>query len=305
MQENVLTFKLSNVKSGEIYIDLAHAMSIVNRKLFRQQGLWHVHGACFYMEDNAVTPSVGVEYEVSVSGAPRNWVTRNALVKAFEKWKDQQAEGYKAQGNDSFKPKWQDFKVWLNDNHKVQGTTNPISGHMFGASDPYDPGTWEPSTFIIEEAMSVPGVITERQPELHILGNDNGYTNMGIINAYQESRALVLSPDPIVPVGGSTNLYALSEDAVGDQDAQIIAEQMGSLSREPPYSVADYPGGAVNGIEPLLYAFATNSSTAKRKISLNGFAAPNGLLEIQFSGSSEGATCDLWIQMFVSHREAY
>ena len=312
MQEHVLSFKVENQNQGEVYIDIAKAMSICGRRLFRQQGLWHVHGVCTYADViDAADPlqTIGVPYTVSISGAPRNWVTRNSLVKAFEKWKDQQAKAYDAQGSDSFKPKWQDFKVWLNQNHYNNGDLLPVSGHMFGASPAYIAGQWDHSQFVIEEGMSNPGVITEQTPELHILGPDNGYTTMGLINAYQESRALPQSPDPLVPAGGSTNLYALSEDALADQDAQIVADQMTSGSREPPYDLDQYPGGEANGIEPILYSFGANSSTAKRKLSLNGFAAPNGLIEIQFDKKvgPEGQqnTGVFWIQLFVSHREAY
>ena len=54
MQEHVLSFKIANQNQGEVYIDIAKAMSIVNRKLYRQQGLWHVHGVCTYADAQSV-----------------------------------------------------------------------------------------------------------------------------------------------------------------------------------------------------------------------------------------------------------
>ena len=313
MHEHVLSFQIPNQDSGEVYIDIAKAMSIVNRKLYRQQGLWHVHGVCTYAESDYTVPSgltgtTGVPYTVSISGAPRNWVTRNALVKGFESWKDQQKKGYDGSST-SIKPKWQDFKVWLNNNHKNVGDLIPTSGHMFGGVDLYTAGEWAKSKIVWEE-VDAAGLVVQREPELHILGPNNGNTNQSLIINYGDSRALVQSPDPVTPGGVEHNLYSQSEEAI-DQRIEGIIENLKVDNDEPPYDQVTYPGGATNGIEPLLYAFGANSSTAKRKLTLNGFAAPNGLLEIQFSKETgndpniEANSGEFWIQLFVSHREAY
>ena len=306
MHEHVLSFLIENQDSGEVYIDIAQSMSIVNRKLYRQQGLWHVHGACTYADVNVPgAPSIGVPYTVAISGAPRTWVTRNALVKAFEKWKDQQKLAYDAT-SPSVKPKWQDFKVWLNDNHRLNGSLIPTSGHMFGGDDPYTAGEWVHSKIVWEE-VGAGGTISKREPELHIVGPNNGDTSAGLIVNYGDSRALVQSPDPVTPGAIADNLYSNSEDAIDDQ-VQNIMENIKVDNDEPPYDQVTYPGGSNNGNEPLLYSFAANSNTGKRKLALNGFAAPNGLLEIQFSKDSSGGeanTGEFWIQLFVSHREAY
>ena len=313
LEENVLIFRLdlSAGTEGSIrYIDLARCMSIVNRKLYRQQGLWEVLAVKAFAHNKVAgaTPYTGVPFKYSLRGAPRSWVVRNAMVKVFEKWKDQQKGAYDAMGSDSFKPKWQDFKVYLSDDH-VNGTElTPTSGDMFGADDAYNVGSWEHAEFVIEEAMSVPGVITERQPLLHILGPDNGYVNMGIVNAYQESRSIVTSPEPIVPAGGSTNLYTLSEDALGDQDAQVTAEMMGSANRSPPYDPDDYAGGATNAIAPQAYSMgaSTTGSTVPRFITSNGFSAVNGLLELQVGlTKAEADVGEFWLQLVIGKRRAY
>ena len=180
------------------------------------------------------------------------------------------------------KPKWQDFKVWLNDNHRTIGDLTPISGHMFGGTDPYDLGEWSKSTIVYNEESSVdPGEFITYEPELHILGPDNGNTNVGIIKQYGESRALVQSPDPVHFGNVGESVYAKSEGSLSVQTQEII-ETMEVSNDEPPYSQLTYPGGSSNGFEPILYSFGANSSTGKRKLTLNGFAAPNGLLEIQF-----------------------
>ena len=313
MHEHVLSFEIVNQDSGEKYIDIAKCMSVVNRKLYRQQGLWHVHGVCTYADSQlAASPgTTGVPYTISFSGAGRNWVTRNSLVKAFESWKDQQALAYKA-STPSIKPKWQDFKIYLNETPANEIT--PTSGHMFGGSDPFDVGEWRHSKLVWEELDSsvVPPTIQKHETDMHILGGDfpgaTGFESVGLIKQYAKSRAKPQSPDPALFSQPQDNIYTRSEEAI-DERAMEIVENMAGDNDQPPYEIDAYPGGASNGYEPVLYAFGANSSTAKRKLTLNGFSVPNGLLEIQFNkdppADANVNTGSLWIQLFVSHREAY
>lgn len=321
MHEHVLSFLIEDQDAGEFYIDIAKSMSIVNRKLYRQQGLWHVHGACVYADVNDANGpgTVGVPFTVALSGAPRNWVTRNSLVKAFESWKDQQALAYKA-ASPSIKPKWQDFKVYLNENHRTwigSKELEPYSGHMFGGIDPFDVGEWKHSKLVWEELdSSNPShpTIQKHETDMHILGPDfpgvTGFESVGLIKQYAKSRSRVQSPDPATLTSPQDNIYTRSEESI-DERAMEIVENMAGDNDQPPYDVDAYPGGPSNGYEPYLYAFAANASTGKRKVTLNGFAVPNGLLEGQFQKSSiiasEGTpgTGRFWLQLFVSHREAY
>ena len=136
MEETVLTFRnLAHSGSQEFYVDIAKAMSIVNRKLNRQQGLWSVLGMNFIVEDAGT--GAGIPFEVAVSGAPRNWVTRNALVKMFHLWLDQQRDAQDAL-DVAIRPTWEDFKVYLNENHRTTGDLTPVSGHPFGGVDAFD-----------------------------------------------------------------------------------------------------------------------------------------------------------------------
>ena len=144
MEETVLTFKLDGASgAGEDYIDIAQCMSMVNRKLNRQQGLWSVLGVTLFadaLDSNVAPPQrTGVPYTVAISGAPRTWVTRNSLVKAFHAWRDQQLLAVDSAGSESLKPRWEDFKVYLNENHRAYvaagSLLTPVSGHMFGGDD--------------------------------------------------------------------------------------------------------------------------------------------------------------------------
>ncbi len=298
LTENVLNYRIPNIAAGEFYIDIAESMSMVNRKLHRQQGLWTVLGVNCYAEHTV--GNQGAVYEIAFGGAPRNWVTRNALVKAFSLWKEQQAKAYRAAGGDGIKPRWQDFKVYLNQNSKIIGNIRPVSGHMFGAYEAYKQGEWKYSKIVYTVDDGAGNIVTQ-EPTLWILGDNNGSTDKGLILQYQDSRALVTSPDPDLPGNLEHSMYMIAEAALGEQIREIT-KNMDEDNDEPPYDQDEYPGVPTNAFEPQMYSFGTNSSLAKRKISLPGFSAPNGLIEFQVDLDAES---NLWIQLIVGGRRPY
>ncbi|AXH79041.1 MAG: hypothetical protein [Circular genetic element sp.] len=318
MEETVLVFKIED-SIGETYIDIAKCMSMVNRKLYRQQGLWDVRGVQLFgdaLDTNLTNPErVGLPYTVAISGAPRTWVTRNSLVKAFHAWIDQQNKALEAAGSRDLKPRWQDFKVWLNENHRQNGDITPVSGHMFGGDDPYQLGEWIQSKIVWEEVDGA-GLVVEQEPEMVILGPTALPANVALIDQYGDSRALPHSPDPVTPTLLADNMYTQSHDALGEQMEEVTAN-MKTDNNEPPYQQVNYPGGDGNGHEPLLFGFVANStgSTNGRKSVMNGFAAPNGLLELQYNldltrGTSEAPLPDLtvpelWLQVVIGRRSDY
>ncbi len=309
LEETVLTFKIPD-DTGNAFIDIAKCMSMVNRKLYRQQGLWTVLGVNFYADILKTATGVreGLPYSVSVSGAPRTWVTRNSLVKMFHLWIEQQRHVQDAI-SDSIKPTWEDFKVYLTDNHRTTGDITPVAGHMFGPDDPYNIGEWVHSKIVFEEVDGA-GAIVEHEPLLHIVGPDNGNTIKGVINQYAISRARVPSPDPVLPVGIEDSLYTVASDPL-DAQLQEVLENMNTDNDEPPYNPDTYPGGNSNGDIPLLYGFVTNlsGSTVGRKTSMNGFAAPNGLIELRYQmtvGEDQtAASAELWVELVVGRRVDY
>ncbi len=311
LEENVLLFhKPAHSGSGAFFIDIAQSMSLVNRKGYEQQGLWTVLGASIWVENNAV-PSVGVPYTCTISGAPRNWVCRNSLVKMASLWYDQQRDAQRAI-SDSLKPVWEDFKVFLNRDHFVAGVAanlTPTSGSMFGGTSPYTPGEWIHSLVVWEDANAV-GAIVEAESALWILGSDDAVTeDKGIINQYADSRALVQAPDPVLPALVADTLYTVATDPLADQMVAIV-DNMRTDNNDPPYDRNTYPGGNSNANDPQLYAYNSNTNTLGRKITLNGFSAPNGLLEFVVnptlaSPGQPGDEADVWIQLIIGRRSDY
>jgi len=310
MEETVLTFKVIGDNAGYAYIDLGQASSIVNRKLMRQQGLWEVRGVQLYadVEELGTADRVGLPYTVSMSGAPRNWVTRNSLVKAYHAWIDQQKLALKAAGSRDIKPRWQDFKVLLNDSHRTTGNLIPVSGHMFGNTNPYLEGEWHYSRIVWEEVDGA-GAVDQEEPQLCILGDDNLPQTVGLINQYSISRAFPIVPD--LPATLPDNIYTQSSEALSAQ-VEEITDNLMVENNHPPYDSDDYPGGADNGHDPLLFGFVANgslgNSTFGRKTTMNGFAAPNGLIEVQYNLQYDNQLYDnpeLWLQVVVGRRSDY
>jgi hypothetical protein len=303
LEENVLTFKITNHGGAtEYYFDIAKSLSEMNRKAYRQHGLWEVLAMNLYVGGAEGTPDEGVatRYTVAVSGAPRTWMTRNALVKAYHLWIKQQREAAKASGQ-SIRPKWEDFKVYLNINHKQTGTIRPITGHMFGGTSTVYAGEWVHSQ-VIYETLSATGNVEEHDPFLTILGDSSLNDNtLGAINQYARSRAILQSPSPDLPAQVADTMYALAQGPLGEHDATII-DNMEDSNDEPPYSAQDYIG--VNSAEePLLYAWGSNASDKNHKINLNGFSVPNGLLEMQVAADLEDT--DIYVQMVIGQRRDY
>lgn len=308
LHETVLTFKIVGQGSGRVWIDTAQSMSMVNRKLERQQGLWQILGVQLFADVTEGLERVGLPYTVSMSGAPRTWVTRNSLVKAFHAWRDQQQLAFSSIGNDSIRPRWQDFKVWLNDEHRTGLTITPTSGHMFGNDDAYAVGEWVHSKLVYEEVDGA-GAVVEQDPELHILNSDNMPQAVGLIHQYGLSRAIPFSPDPDLPSSVALNIYTQSANALSEQ-VETITSNMKTDNDEAPYDPEHYPGEFANGHDPILFGFVASGSfggAKGRKTTMNGFAAPNGLIEIQYDlETSVGQTApELWIQLVVGERSDY
>lgn len=308
MFQNTLTFKHA-MDAGDtstlLWLDTAKALSAVNRKLIHQNGLHNYHGICVYIKSRST--GAGVQYNFSASGAPVTWVTRNAIVKGFEAWKDQQAKVLKE--NPSIKPKWQDFKIYLNE-EMAEATDlhlQPVSGEMFGSDDFYEYGEWVYSKLVYDTTIGGGASVAEYEPELVILGDTADKTDYRcLIEEYQDSRANVFSPDPDLPIGFDENIYTLASDALSDQ-GEAIQLNLSTENNNPPYHHDQYPGNDSNGRFPILYGFASNSNTVNPKVSLNGFQAPNGLVQfrVDLIGADPGHIHDVWIQVFTAGKEAY
>lgn len=257
------------------YVDLAKDLSGVNRRLYSQGYQYGISRVEFYLDGQSTATIQSVKMKVATAG--NTWTVHNAWSKAKHCWLEQQERARELIGcgpdnlDGPSKPKWEDFKVYLDDAHRGIGNEASVDLN----DDAIGSGEWEYSRLVYE--TDDPAVVSE--PHLHLIGGDVGATDFGLILAYQQSRATVQSEDPELPDEYSSNLYsrlAQDENAVADE----VAHNMESYNDEPPYDHDDYVGNDTNNDWPMLQGVAALSTTMPVG-STGPFLAECGLLRIE------------------------
>lgn len=282
--ETVFNF---NIDQNGGYIDLAQCMSAIGRKLERQQQQFVIQSIELQASE------VGT---VDIQRLPNNWVTVNAINKAYYHWKAQQDDAAEEAGLESTEGRYRDFKIFMSATHADAGTDNnlvPQNTQDWGSTTAGTTYSWTASQIAVPNQGS-PGNTTEYY--LHVIGDDNGSTSKGLIKAYAESRARPQQEDPnIVDVAGG-GLYGLMDD-VGDNMVEIINNYQ-TANDAPPYLVGDvsdedsddqeyYWGGANNGSTINECRLISNATGGNIRTTAGGFVANCGLLSVTVDGLSD------------------
>nr|AGA18467.1 hypothetical protein [uncultured marine virus] len=279
------------VPSGTHYIDTAQALSMVNRKLFKQGHVFGYEGAEIYF----TASGAAVINQVQLQTAGDTWPVHNAHVKGNALWN--QMNQLVLEDNPSVEGKWADYKVFLDTAHRAYffGPGNLIPRDGTGAV--YLNGEWNYSTYVlpqheVDPATGVPIAADETQS--HLVGPDVGvagaWQSIGLVNAYQESRATVQALAPNVPAGMSDSFFNLLTDS-GSQEPEL-ADVIEGANDAAPYDLLNYPGGAVNAGNTLVTEEMV--ATVGSPTGLTGpFIAQCGLIKIinsAFSVTGEPVT---------------
>lgn len=241
--ETVLNYVIG---PGVQYLDINHDLSLLNRRAFRQ-------GTEIYMtielfgSSSATNPA-----EMSVFRAPRSWVACNAWTMAFNEWKDQQSDVIDETGSQSVEGKYNDFKIYLDDEMVTGSIVKPTMaplGSLALAIDPDSLTDWDYSQFVVPNDGGVVGATVEYHG--HLLGADVA-TSKGLVHAYAQRRARPFPFDPstVAVVGPSSGgLYEEMED-VGMDSGEIL-DNVRYENNAAPYVIGGansifefYPGGA-------------------------------------------------------------
>jgi len=274
------TVLMYSVPNGTSYIDIAAGLSQVNRRAYRQ-GMEYAVGKVVFAY--AANPAAILNVSLSCLTAGDTYSVHNAWTKAYAHWIAQQRTARRLIGQ-SAKPTWEDFKVFLDDAHRL-GTR---LGVLAGDGGAVGTGEWDYSRLIWEEDDA-----TWHEVYMHLIGGDVSTTDWGLILGYQQSRATVQPEDPELPDEFSTNMYAMlaaDENLVADE----VAQNMEDENDEPPYDHDDYPGSDTNSDSPWLQEFAFASTTLPVG-TVPGFVAQCGLIKLELGaravadGSATGA----------------
>ena len=257
------------------FIDIAQALSTINRKFYRQGVYYYVNSVEIYNNETGV---------VDLLTLPDTWVTKNAWNRGFNMF-----QKMNALAPDVPRPKYHDFKVYMSDLHRTTGSTEPRLHDINGASAAggMTPDDWTYSQFT---SADDDGDSTQEADNFyaHMLGDHIGasgnWLSIGLIRSYGDSRALPQSNDPVLPAEISTdplnNLFDMSsEDMMNDIIERLDADNDGT-----PYESAVYIGDSANQMQHV--ARIGTEVGVGRVGRASGFCAPFGLICVDPHGVS-------------------
>jgi len=264
------------------YIDLPRELSKVNRKLYRSCRRYAIAGIQVVAEEGTT---------VSFFTAPDNWITKNAVKKAFHMW--QKMNKQVLENSPSVKPTWHDFKVFLDYTHRQTNGQELQATPDFDYA-PYPVGEWVRSQFVFPWTASDGLTSGSTESNIHIVGNhyDNTGANaafnpatiesLGLIEAYKESRATI--PDESPDTGSTPNLHpwvGLFDDGDKFED---LNQNLKDQNDQAPYSVNYY---VADNQSPVLYNAAEMRIQSSEVVNMsNGFVAPCGLIKVATNQTS-------------------
>ena len=260
------------------YLDIAKELSKVNRRLYRQHKVYSIRSI-------SITSRNSQNSLVKFGVAPDTWVTRNALSRGkimFDKMQEL------ALDKGMPKPRYNDFKVYLSNAHRFQGSREMKAIDVNG--DEYLPGEWIYSNFHEPKGLYADDFTS------HILGdsffNGNNLESVGLIKSYAETRAAVQQSEPLMDNEVETDpLLNLFEDS---ESMDAIIEDLETDNNSAPYPIMTlnnestisevYPGSTDNGPVPVLKreaAVGNYGGISSPTVMLPGFEALCGLVEVR------------------------
>ena len=284
--ETRLVFDIS-ATDQTFFIDVAAALSAINRKAFRQ-------GLYYYINSFEVENAEDGYVELKV--APDTWMTKNAYKRGLRKYYENYAE------SDTPRPKYHDFKIYLDSTHRdhdngtpnyTQGGTptygfyRPSLGGAIGNMSVLSLDEWEYSKYVSHENTTTG---TPFQFDIHLIGNHigtaPGYTSVGLIHSYHKSRPEPdQSGEPILPSGHADDPLNNLMESAADDVVQAKASNLDNDNDRTPYNADYYTGESDNGLT-ILRRLATGANSNGRVHEIAGACVPFGLIRVDASYSS-------------------
>ncbi len=254
IQPAVKTIQLLVPAGGQYTCDLSQCASLLNRRFYRQGLNWAVAGFTF------LTTSTQ-SGQISVYKIPDTWVASNSWHKGFAAW--QKMNNDALDEAESVKPRFLDFKVFMDNVHHADGEGANLVPLMGYPGVGLTAGEWEYSKYVVPFGPASPGNTTSFDvvwtgTNFPGVSPATGANAVSLIEGYAASRGLpdVLdpnTPDDAADADGSTPenwLSALQNEGV-DQDSEVLADMI-TENNQAPYPFegdgvsidTQYPGGA-------------------------------------------------------------
>ena len=263
----------------DVYIDLMRDIAAVNRRGYHQGQMLQI--ASLELKQDTATDAKGLEATVKV--LPTTWVAVQAYMKGRMAWMEQQRRTRNDTGQVGVRPAYEDFKVHMDAGHRIAGNIRTVDG----ANNNVALGEWDYSKLVYADQTVTPEVV--REPYLHLIGDDVGTpkSDIGLIQAYEESRATVDGDQPNVPVTAADNIYTWLTSSQDEAASAEIVANMLAENDSPPYEIYQYPGGDSNYPTNVDKCYL-RTSAANPIVHSKSFIAMCGLLRIYTQGKDLG-----------------
>jgi hypothetical protein len=276
---------------SDVYIDLMRDIAAVNRRGYHQGQMLQIASLELRQDITATDPPTDLSanaLQSTVKVLPTTWVAVQAYMKGRMAWMEQQRRTRNDTGQVGIRPAYEDFKVYMDAGHRTAGNLDTVDG----ANNVVVQGEWDYSKLVYADQTVDPEVV--REPTLHIVGPDVGYTDIGLIQAYEESRATVDGDQPNVPVTAADNIYTWLTSSQDEAASAEIVTNMLADNDSPPYAINNYPGGDSNYPTNVDKCYL-QTSQANPVVHSKSFIAMCGLLRIfsQGKNTTDGSSITL------------
>ncbi len=318
IQPAVKTILLNANAGAEYTCDLSQCASLLNRRFYRQGLNWAVSGFTFITSSSTTGT-------IAVAKVPDTWVSSNAWEKGFRAWSKMQNEALDEA--DSVKPKFNDFKVFMDNIHHSSGVTNNLTPLMGSPATSLTLGTWDMSEMVIP-TWGDPGASKNRE----IIWTGGNYPGAGasgldavsLIEGYAASRGLPDIRDPNTPSDAADaagnnpeNWISATFSEATDQDADVLADLITDNTQAPyPFendgtaTDTQYPGGANQpagaGSKLELHdVVGVSATTIGNTTRMNGGNFQGGLVRFDLSNLSDTSNVAILVHLVPGPHRGY
>ncbi len=320
-----MTFGLTVPENQTItnsFIDLSQCASLINRRFYRQGLNWAVTGFSIGAKTDGTANAEGF---VRIYKIPQTWVSSNSWEKGFRHWLKMNNEAM--DGTESIKPKFMDFKVYMDSDHHSAGVGANLIPLGEAPIDPLDPsiGSFVTGTWDMSEVTFPTSGATGNAADFEIIWTGANYPGaaagsgldaVSLIEGYASSRGLPEIRDPNAPADAADvgptatpeNWIGALENEGTEQDKDIITNLLDDNNQAPyPYENDGthidtmYPGGANQGgglethyIQPITGTTVGGISQAP------GGTFYGGLIKVQTSGALNTGTGAVLLQVHLA-----
>ena len=248
------------------FIDVGLALSKINRRFARSGVYYYVNSVEIYNDETGV---------VDFHTIPDTYMTKNAWNYLFSKFQQMNSLV------DTPRGKWHDFRVYMDNRHRLTGSLNPVLHGINGAYHTIDSG--EQSEYSLFTSADDDGDAIQEADNFYIhmvgphVGSSGNWNSVGAITSYNAARSQVSTAGtPVVHADNATDPILNMFDMSSEEFLNDIAENLANMNDMPPYPHDSMVGDDVNDLQHV--ARIGTEVGVGRVGRAAGFCAPFGLI---------------------------